>query len=515
MSAFPSMSLFSRLVVSQRFKYFFLVVVFLFFRVPFLTKMPVFNDESIYIDWAWRAVNSPGFMFFSLLDGKQPVVLWVMGLLETVLPNMLWAGRFAAVVFSALAMAGVYRATNLIYVDRKLAMYAALLYCILPPFVFFDRQALYESAVSTVFIWLLVATASFIKGPNLLKSIALGTVLGLGIWIKTTTLLLVPAVLVGLWVGLGKKMLQRENLGFIAYAFFVSQAFAVLLYVQPTFQQGASLNRYIFSLTELIHFPVWTWFSNAWLAVETFWWLCTPGIVMVVFWWSYTILRKNTKDKNSIRTLPLWYFVTIVVELVILSQAMTPRYMVAPLSVIPILAAASLSQLWQKSVAAKAFVGFSVLCAVGMGLFGLVFPIQYLRSLDVVSRYSLAHEYLDLWTSGKAGQEAVAYVSTKIGSGSGMVFVRRDAGNPESLVTYSFHKQPMVTVAYFDAQDVRGLDQYDCISSQYPVFYISRDFHLVGTERFWQEVERFYNGVNSVGVYVPKTSCEGKILELH
>ncbi len=53
-----------------------LFALFLFVRLVNLTALPIFNDEAIYVNWGQIMVNKPGFAFYSLFDGKQPLLMW-------------------------------------------------------------------------------------------------------------------------------------------------------------------------------------------------------------------------------------------------------------------------------------------------------------------------------------------------------------------------------------------------------------------------------------------------------
>lgn len=44
-------------------------LLFLIFRLPFLTKIPIFNDESIYLDWGNRMIQGVVRPFYPLYDG--------------------------------------------------------------------------------------------------------------------------------------------------------------------------------------------------------------------------------------------------------------------------------------------------------------------------------------------------------------------------------------------------------------------------------------------------------------
>jgi 4-amino-4-deoxy-L-arabinose transferase-like glycosyltransferase len=99
-----------------------------------ITKLPIFNDESIYLDWAWTSWHIPGHAFDSLLDAKQPLMIWIFGLSEMIFADPLFAGRLVSVLFGLLTAIGIYLVTLRLFRNSvahfALATLAALLYLI-------------------------------------------------------------------------------------------------------------------------------------------------------------------------------------------------------------------------------------------------------------------------------------------------------------------------------------------------------------------------------------------------
>jgi hypothetical protein len=70
--------------VNQFRKHAFFVLVLIYFLSYLinLTLLPIFCDESIYLDWGWSNTHLPGALFNSLLDAKQPLLIWIFGIFE-------------------------------------------------------------------------------------------------------------------------------------------------------------------------------------------------------------------------------------------------------------------------------------------------------------------------------------------------------------------------------------------------------------------------------------------------
>src|SRR3989344_2830446 len=133
-----------------------------------LTLLPIFNDEAIYLDWAWSYTHMPGHLYDSLLDAKQPLMIWVFAFFENFFTDPLYAGRFASVTIGAVTALGIYKITKQ-QVNKHAAIIATLLYSIIPIFVFYNRQALMEAAIACIGIWSFHALLKLLDKPTAKK----------------------------------------------------------------------------------------------------------------------------------------------------------------------------------------------------------------------------------------------------------------------------------------------------------------------------------------------------------
>ncbi len=134
-------------------KYFILLIVgYFLIRLINLLGSPIFNDEAIYLDWGWRETHVPGYLYYSLYDAKQPLLMWVFGIVQQVLPDPLFSGRIVSVFTGFLTLLGIFKISQKLF-DTKTAFLASVFYTVIPIFSFFDRQALMESPVSAIGIW--------------------------------------------------------------------------------------------------------------------------------------------------------------------------------------------------------------------------------------------------------------------------------------------------------------------------------------------------------------------------
>lgn len=487
-----------------------LSLFYLLTRLINILKLPIFNDEAIYIDWGYRSLTTKGMLFYSLFDGKPPLMMWIFEIFHKFIPDPLLAGRMVSVMVGFLTLLGIYKLSEK-YFGEKVARIAGLFYTIIPIFVFFDRQALMESSLCAIGVWSIYYFLELIGKPSIKSAIILGIIWGLGIFVKQSALIFVAAQIV-IFIGIHlKKRDGKFNVHFLL-SLFVSQAVLLPLYFQKNFWASlSSASRFAMSFKEIFTFPINTWLTNL------------KGIFMIPFWYfSPFILLLSiyalfiAKDGQQKRISFYWLICFLIVF--IFSLVVNPRYLVPFLPLGIVLAAHALTSIKIK----KRF--FSILLEVFLVLLpfsittALIFsPVQYFGMLKKVTSYSQESEYVSGWTSGYATKEAVSFVRKVSEQGPVVVGVRLDAGNPESAVFAYFNGSKIVLPVYFDSRIVnKEIMGYDCFSANYQFYFIARDDTLAGMDKFLTKIAVYPNPIGDrfVGVYTLKSDCKNNILNI-
>lgn len=125
--------------------------VYFLTRLLFLGRLPVFFDESIYIHWSQEALHG-GKLLISLTDGKPPFHVWFMVPFIWLFKDPLIAGRIASVVAGALTLMGMFLIGGELQ-DRRLGIWAAFLYVVCPFTLWYDRVAITEGLLLTLFVF--------------------------------------------------------------------------------------------------------------------------------------------------------------------------------------------------------------------------------------------------------------------------------------------------------------------------------------------------------------------------
>lgn len=162
-------------------------IVLLYFvtRLLFLTNLPIFTDEAIYIRWAQIALHDASWRFISLTDGKPPMQTWLMFPFLKFIQDPLLAGRLLSVCTGFFSMIGIWFLSLVLFKNRPLAFISAFLYIFYPLAVLHDRLAIEDSMAAMWYIWALILSIILVRKMNLVNSYNLGVILGAGVLTKS------------------------------------------------------------------------------------------------------------------------------------------------------------------------------------------------------------------------------------------------------------------------------------------------------------------------------------------
>lgn len=487
-----------------------LFIVYFFIHITNLTLLPIFNDEAIYLDWAWAHTHMPGHLYDSLLDAKQPLLIWVFGIFERFFPDPLFAGRLVSVLIGFITMIGVYSLSKKI-VDKKAAAIAAFLYTIIPIFIFYNRQALMEPAIACIGIWACIVLINLIRSPSIKDSILLGFVLGVGFFIKSSSLLFIVATICVLTLFiLIKKNTMLFRASFIAFVTFFFVDF--LLFINPLFWETfSSNNRYSFSLVEIVSFPLQVWGRNILGFFEIGFLFMTPVAFLSSIVGMYLFMRKLSKEKKIFL---LFFFIAIFLE-IIGGKTQSQRYLVSFLPFLVIPASYVFALLWKDNIAKKGIVLFSFVLPIMVSTVLLFHPETYILTGNTISGYADIG-YVRGQTSGYGINEVMQYIKSQSKGQPAMVLFALNIGNPESAVDVYAQKSPNLAPMHIDAQLFPDIEKYQCATSDYPVYFITREDQLAGMNRFFVLEKAFYqpDRAYSVRIYTLKKHCTDETFSL-
>jgi hypothetical protein len=162
-----------------------LVCLYVISRLSYLTKIPIFTDEAIYIRWGQIALQDPAHRFISLEDGKQPLFIWLMIPALKFISDPLVAGRIVSVAAGFISLAATV-AVGWILFGETIGWLTGVAYIVSPFFLLYDRLALYDSLTAALMSISLLLSILLAKKPRLDLSLLLGAAIGLGLLTKSS-----------------------------------------------------------------------------------------------------------------------------------------------------------------------------------------------------------------------------------------------------------------------------------------------------------------------------------------
>ncbi len=491
-----------------------IIGLFLLSRVIWLKRLAIFNDEAIYLDWGYRAVTQPQMLFYSLFDGKQPLEIWLFGLAQKIVPDSLVAGRLVAVFFGLLTLIGLVFLARRCTKSRHAVWLTALAYICAPWFVFYDRQALMESAVAATTVWIVYTTIRLTNKPSIRLAILYGSISGLGLWIKSSAVLAIGAGLFSLLLTTTVKDWRQQvwqKLQLILAGVATAVLILLPLITQPKAIQILARNdRFSLSTTELLSFPWQHWTNNMLATAQMIWWYYTP-ILAIVF--ASAVIVLLTQWKKISRPIRLVTLITLMMIGGFILTVRTPstRYLVSLSVLLPLITGIGLSwAIEQRRLLGSVVVAASLLFATWQSWLLLSDPIRYLAQSVKATRFNDYDAYVENWTAGWAVTEANTFLLNKLEETEeeALVTVRLDAGNPESSTLNAF-KDSRFTAMYISDVPLQIDQDEKCLRFAYPTYFVVRDRQLANTNSWWEEIERFDNpnGHTSVGVYRNAAGC--------
>lgn len=151
-----------------------------------IMTLPVFVDESLHILRAQMVFEFDD-ATASFLPGKL-LLYYYLGLFSPENVGAAWLSRQAVTLLAPLGAALTYRLGVTLFHDRRVGLYALLLYVLVPYMVFFERMALADTFMMIFALGLVTASIKFARQPTAKYAVLCGLLFGLSILAKLTAL---------------------------------------------------------------------------------------------------------------------------------------------------------------------------------------------------------------------------------------------------------------------------------------------------------------------------------------
>lgn len=404
-------------------------------RLPNLTLQPIFADEAIYIRWAQVMKSEPTLRFLPLSDGKAPLFMWTMIPFLKVFSDPLFAGRFLSVLSGFVTLLGVFLLSIRIF-NLRVAIWASLMYAIVPFTVFFDRMALVDSMLSSFTIWSLYFSVWLLQTQRLDLSFILGYMLGGALLTKTPAMLNIlalPFTIVGFNFKEARKFALLKLLIFLGLAVLTAVLIYNILRLGPEFHQLSARNAdYVFSPWELKNRPLDPFIPHLLNLIDWFPKLLTWPIIGL--WFTGVAFILKLKNKLGL-TLLLWILVPLLIQMAFL-RTFTARYILFSIPPLLIIAAFGLEKLIEMLTIKKhILILLSLAIILPMTLFFDYTNLTKPENLPLPREER--HGYFEDWTAGYGFPEIAKYLILQKQNGPVLVGTEGLFGTlPDGLMIY-------------------------------------------------------------------------------
>lgn len=388
--------------------YLLLAAGFLLTRLFNLGIIPIFTDEAIYSYWAQVALNDPANRYISLVDGKQPLFIWIGAIFQSFIADPLIATRMTSILSGALSVVGIYLVAKELF-GQKTAKIASLLYIIMPFTLLYDRLALYDSLLTMLGLFSVYFTIKMIESPRLDLALLNGMTIGLALLTKSSGyfyIFYIPASLLLLDIknkDLKPKLVKWFYLSLIT--FILAQIIYNTLRLSPYFYIISQKNlSFIRPLGEVIKNPLLHLNSN--LTAITTWlssYLGIPLLAFLVISIFYFLYKRNIK----VLYLSFLVFLPLLAE-GFFNKVLYPRFMLFYFPYMLILIALSLSKLIKSKHKYQKYLKFSLIAFFIFPLFNSFLLLTNPKSAKIAN--SDLGQYLNDWPAGFGVNETVELI---------------------------------------------------------------------------------------------------------
>lgn len=479
-------------------RYFWALIFVLFFssRLINLKIIPIFTDEAIYSYWAQVALHDPENRYISLVDGKQPLFIWISAVLQKFISDPLIATRTTSIISGLFAVIGIYLLSKELF-NKSVAKVSALLYIILPFTLLYDRLGIYDSLLTMLGIYSAYFSIKMAKDPRLDFALLSGISIGLSLITKSSGyffLLLIPASLI---IFDFKNKKAKVNLFKWVYlsaaSVFIAQIIYNSLRLSPYFYIISQKNsEFIRSFSEVFQKPFLLLTSNtmsiiSWLAS----YLGIPFITLFALGAVYFIY----KGEKKVAVLLIYVLFPFLVE-VFFNKVLYPRFVLFYFPYIIIIVSLIFIRLIDLKHKNQSYFKYILILILA---FPVVNSILLLTNpVKATIAKSDSGQYLNDWPAGYGVSETVELIKKSQINGPVYVGTEGTFGLLPYALNIYFYGQQNVQILGFWPVDPQNLPQPVLDAAKYKkTFFIFNENQREIVNKRLKLIEKHQKGVGN------------------
>lgn len=457
------------------------LTIYFLTHLIYLTALPVFADEAIYIRWSQLMIDDlPRYLFFPLNDGKTPLFIWMLFPFQYLFDDPLFAGRFVSVLGGAVQLVFVTLILKALGGKRFTQTIGALFVTFLPFWFIHHRMALMDGWLT---VWIAGASLAVIKLNTQAGLIAShqqfvrmfwrisyaeikrlwslngawmwwgGIFLGAALYTKIPALLAVPSLFA---LTLLPPLESASRL--ISRLIRVGVLVAIGLLIFLTLKISAAFPQLIFRGSDflypvsdvLLHGAWQQTLINAPTYFSYYWWYLTPGVVVLI------IAGLFETDLRRQQLVLILASLSFVFPIVVLGKVVYPRYLMPSVLYLTVAAALAASfylervrhQMMKISVAKQIVVVFISIMLIQQIITPSLVALTY--AWTDVSSYPYVpadkEQYLTKWSSGHGIYQFVNLLQTQAAEQKIAVATEGFFGTlPDGVLMY-LHRTPVENI---------------------------------------------------------------------
>lgn len=463
-----------------------LILVFLLTRLINLMSLPIVTDEAIYMRWAQIALGDPSWRFISLIDGKQPMLIWLTIPILKLTAMPLLSGRLISVIAGLIGMIGSFFLGWELFKNKTVGYLSAIIYLVSPFFLWYDRMALYDSLLASFYVWILFLQVILVRRLRLDIALILGLVTGAAVLTKSSGffgIYLLPLFLLLIdWKKGKSNLLKFTGLSFISV--LIAYGMYGVLRLSPWFYIINQKNHeFLYSFSEISERPFAHFFGN--LNGLGVWWISyttIPFIVLLVL----ALLWRHSKTIKE-RILFFLLFILPFCALALLGKVLYPRFILfMTLSLIPLYAFAI-----EKIMETIKNKMLKWIILISIFIYPLYFDYQIIFNvINAPLTRSDRFQYLDDWPSGFGVLEVINYINNEKKKQPVFLATEGTFGLFPYAFELEYYNEPRVTVKGYWPLPKESIIEKD--SEFKPVFLVLKES---------QELPADYNNASLIGEY--------------
>ena len=415
-------------------------------RLYGITDFPLFNDEAIYVRWAQLGRYDPSQRLISLVDGKQPLFIWLTSIAMGVISHPLFAGRLVSMIAGVGTMIGLYFLTYELFNKKFVAMGAVLLYALIPFALVYNRLALLDALLGMFIVLSVYLQVLIARTLRLDYAFILGFTTGAAILTKTPgflTLYLAPLAL--LLVPWKRRIAVRQLarwIGLMLVVLMISSLAYSVLRLSPHYAAIDEKNtEFIFDVARISPLQLLkNAFSNLILSIGWIAQYITPYLFFLII--PAIIGKQHRKER-------LFLFAWVILSIGIISfvgRKLYPRYYFPSTLILLPLISFGFWQLYERFKKKAVIIGALVIMLVVYNDYRILtdLPRAPIPQADLV-------QYANGWAAGNGMKEIVQHLQKEAMEGKVYIVSEGRFGSfPATVVELFFWHYPQV--------EYRGID---------------------------------------------------------